>query len=114
MIADWWLPGYNSSVQKLTGEETHVWDNFAKDPDAVMRRCSWGDQQWVTEQMPNARTFPPHYFPSYKASRLYEKPAPPEDALAVILHGEPKPHQITEGWVPELWRKGDDNPPAIE
>lgn len=110
ILRDWWLPGYNSSVMRLTGNETHVWDNFAKNPQAVMHRCGWGDQQWVTEQMPGARTFPAHWFPSYKASRLHEKPEPPEDAVAVIHHGRPKPHEITEGWVARYWV---DNPGAI-
>lgn len=102
VINDYWMPGYNTSVMKLTGDEHHVWDNFAPDSAANMRRLYLGDQQWVTEQMPGARTFPPHYFPSYKANKCFE--APPSDAMAVVFHGEPKPCQISTGWVPELWR----------
>lgn len=102
VIKDWWLPGYNSSVMCLTGKEAHVWDNFAKDPNAAMRHCYLGDQQWVTEQLPDAKTFPPHFFPSYKANKCFD--APPSDAIAVIFHGEPKMHQITTGWVPEHWK----------
>lgn len=102
IIADWWLPGFNSSVMMLTGNEGHVWSNFANNPDAVMRRCYMGDQQWVTEQMPDARTFPAGWFPSYKANKCFDEP--PSGALSVVFHGEPKPCQIKSGWVPEYWR----------
>ena len=99
IIRDWWLPGFNSSVMKLTGEEGHVWEDFTAD---AMKRCYMGDQQWITHQMTNARTFPPHWLPSYKANKCQAKA--PDDAIAVIFHGVPKPCQIAEGWVPELWR----------
>lgn len=103
IIKDWWLPGFNSSVMKLTGAEGHVWDNFTSDVDANMRRCYMGDQQWIGEQVPDARTFPKAWFPSYKATPGCQD-AVPADAMACIFHGLPKPCQIAEGWVPELWR----------
>ncbi len=99
IIKDWWLPGFNSSVMKLTGNEGHVWDDFIPED---MPRLRLGDQQWVTEQMSGARTFPRSWFPSYKADKCQAKA--PDGALAVIFHGLPKPCQITEGWVSETWR----------
>jgi hypothetical protein len=97
-LKDWWLPGFNSSVMKLTGNEGHVWNNFTPD---VMRTHYMGDQHWITRQIPKGRTFPAHWFPSYKANNCQD--APPADAMAVIMHGDPKPHHITTGWVPKLW-----------
>lgn len=99
IIRDWWLPGFNSSVMKLTGEEGHVWESFTEE---AMKRFHQGDQQWITHQMTNARTFPKQWFPSWKANKCQE--AAPDDALAVIFHGDPKPADITTGWVPEAWR----------
>jgi hypothetical protein len=98
IIKDAWLPGFNSSVMKLTGNETHVWDEFIPED---MVRFQLGDQQWITEQMPNARTFPTEWLPSYKAHKCFE--GYPASAIAVNFHGEPKPSQIESGWVKDAW-----------
>lgn len=100
VLRDWWLPMFNSSVMKLTGKESHVWDAFALDADQSMRACRYGDQQFVTLALPDARVFPPEYCPSYKADRCQD--APPKGARVVVMHGEPKPHQCG-GWVAEAW-----------
>lgn len=100
IIKDYWLPGFNSSVMKLTGSEGHVFDRFTK-ADMYSGRYL-GDQGWITKQMPDAKTFPLEWFPSYKAGRCQE--AVPDGAMAVVFHGEPKMADITDGWVPELWR----------
>lgn len=104
-IKDWWQPGFNSSVMVLTGDETRVWHNFTPD---VMQRYPGGDQQWIGEWFPpNLKTFPPSWFPSLKANSCWE--GPPEGAMAVILHGEPKPHQCG-GWVRDLWTNTTGRP----
>ena len=96
LIKDWWLPGFNSSVMRLTGNED-LWDKF--DPNA-RAKYYMGDQHFISEMMPDAETFPPEWFPSYKANRCQD--GPPNDAMAVIFHGEPKPSQLG-GWVREKW-----------
>ena len=96
IIKDWWLPGFNSSVMRLTGNED-LWDKF--DPNA-RAKYYMGDQHFISEMMPDAETFPPEWFPSYKANRCQD--GPPNDAMAVIFHGEPKPSQLG-GWVREKW-----------
>ena len=88
---------YNSSVMKLTGKERHVWETFTP---GVMGRMH-GDQDWITECMPNVRTFPPEWFPSFKLDDCV-KGVPPT-ALGCNFHGLPKPHMITAGWVPKAW-----------
>lgn len=98
IIKDYWQMGFNSSVMKLTGNERHVFDDFMR---ADMRRCPQGDQQWITEQMPEGRIFPKEWFPSYKVDHCQEKA--PDGAIACIFHGNPKPHDIASGWVKELW-----------
>lgn len=106
-IKDWWQPGINSSVMKLSGKETHVWENF--DPK-LMRKYRGGDQEYIGQQFPpNLKTFPPNYFPSYKANKCQD--GPPSDALAVIFHGFPKPSQCSAPWVHQAWT-GQSIPPT--
>ena len=97
IIADYWQPMFNSSVMKLAGNEGHVFDLFSKDD---MARCRHGDQQWITERMPKAATFPKSWFPSYKADSCESEP--PAGSLAVVFHGQPKPPDCG-GWVKEQW-----------
>jgi hypothetical protein len=99
VIRNPWLPGYNSSVLKLTGNEGFVWDRFTPGVMASFR----GDQDWLNVAYPNAPTFPPAWFPSWKIAKLFKLDAPPPDAIAVNMHGFPKPAQITHGWVKDYW-----------
>lgn len=96
IIKDWNLPGYNSSVMKLTGDEGKVWAKFRPGIMTMLR----GDQDWLNLVMPNARTFPREWFPSMKADECWD--GPPSGAIAVNFHGFPKPHQC-DGWVKEHW-----------
>lgn len=100
IIKDWWLPGYNSSVMVLTGNEYEVWDEFCPE---TMTEFPQGDQQYISSMLPGAVTFPPNWFLSYKANDCREKP---DMALAVIFHGNPKPHELG-GWVNDTWRAND-------
>lgn len=87
-----------SGIMKLTGNEGHVWDSFTPN---VMNRMR-GDQDWITQCMPEAQTFPKEWFPSFKLDNCVK--GPPEGAMAINFHGLPKMHQITSGWVPDLWK----------
>lgn len=98
IIRDWWLPGFNSSVMVLTGNERDIWYRF--DPEMIPTLIM-GDQQYISQELPDAQTFPPDWFPSYKADDC--KAAAPPGALAVIFHGNPKPHELG-GWVNQAWR----------
>lgn len=99
-IKDWWMPMLNSSVMVLTGQEGHVFDFF--NPHRDISRMWAGDQQWITERVPHARHFPAEWFPSYKANGCQQRF--PSGAIAVIFHGNPKPADIDQGWVPAMWR----------
>jgi hypothetical protein len=43
----------------------------------------------------------PGLFVSYKQIN-----GPPEKASVVVFHGKPRPHEVTTGWVPEVWKVG--------
>jgi hypothetical protein len=96
IIKDWWQDGFNSSVMKLTGNEGHIWKNFRPEFMGMVA----GDQDYITGMMPRAKTFPPEWFPSYKANEC--QAAIPEKAMAVIFHGNPKPPECG-GWVADNW-----------
>lgn len=99
IIEDWWVDGFNSSVMVFTGQEGDIWREFRP---SMMDRLKGGDQQWFTMMRPDARTFPREWFVSAKSFACRD--GVPEGARAVVFHGQPKPGDITTGWVPQMWR----------
>ena len=112
IIQDWHWPTYNSSVMKWKhGEHSEIWDLFG--PEIIDRPSVWltallpegqvngGDQEWITI-CSKWETFKPGEFVSYRDAVAW----PPEGAKAIIFHGAPKPHEVTGGWVPEIWKVG--------
>lgn len=99
IIKDWWLPGFNSSVMVITGKERDIWYRFKPE---MIAELTLGDQQYISQALPKSQTFPPNWFPSYKANDC--KAAAPLGALAVIFHGNPKPSELG-GWVNQAWSR---------
>lgn len=103
IIRDWNQPGYNSSVMVWDhGEHSNVWTTFNHH---CMKELD-GDQDWITVVSYEAEgwtAFPRDWFLSYRAHAL---DYPPRNCKAVIFHGAPKPHEVTEGWVPQVWKLG--------
>lgn len=100
IIKDWHWDCFNSSVMVWDhGEHRQVWDRF--DPTDIPRNI--GDQEWITQQAPDFPLLPKAWCVSY---RSHAKAFPPEGAKVVCFHGEPKPHRIGEGWVPQFWKVG--------
>lgn len=96
IAADWLQGGYNSSVMVWdNGEHRDIWNKFK--PDTAGR--FHGDQDWITE-LGGWDYLPTDWVVSY---RLHAQEWPPEKAKVVAFHGQPKPHEITTGWVPEMW-----------
>lgn len=92
---DWMQGGYNSSVMVWdAGEHTDAWIG-AEVPWAHLH----GDQDWLTE-LGGWDYLPPDWIVSY---RIHAQTWPPQSAIVVAFHGWPKPHEITTGWVPEMW-----------
>lgn len=116
VIADWHWPTYNSSVMVWNhGERSELWTSFR--PDRMHRlgslvparalpagQVNGGDQEFITEAAEALHdpwpTFPPEWFVSYRNAHAW----PPEGCKAVIFHGQPKPSEIIEGWVPNVWK----------
>lgn len=90
-IADYQYPlRLNSSVMAWdAGVADHLYTYFTPD---VMNRLH-GDQNWITERMPDAVRFPKRWCPSYKAHVLPTGEIP-KDARVIVYHGQPKPWEI--------------------
>jgi hypothetical protein len=96
IAADWLQGGYNSSVMCWdAGEYRDVWEKY----DAGVPDVFHGDQDWLTLRG-GWKYLPPDWIVSY---RLHATEWPPESAIVVAFHGEPKPHEVTTGWVPDMW-----------
>lgn len=99
IAADWLQGGYNSSVMVWDhGEHNEAWQKIK--PSDIARLH--GDQDWLTE-LGGWNYLPADWIVSY---RLHATEWPPEGAMIVAFHGQPKPHEVTEGWVPEMWSMG--------
>ena len=107
---------YNSSVFRFElNALTHVWDNFQCDQAAIVRRLH-GDQDWIVEQVKDAKLWPRSWVSSYKYDcasrirpsldkvgawlrmtplhRLWKPSVPPTEARVVMFHGQPKPADV--------------------
>ena len=70
-----------------------------------------GDQEWI-EHYESVDGNPPFLrlqdlfpgrFRSYKVDCRYSIP---KNTSVVFFHGNPRPHEVTTGWVPEVWKVG--------
>ena len=115
IIKEWLVKGFNSSVFLLEiGKYTHVWDNYKKRLETDQRpgrvkgqiRGYNGDQDWITEQIPNPPyTWPMEWVPSYKYCC---QKGLPEGSKIIIFHGNPNPPDAILGWKrwgPSPWIK---------
>ncbi len=90
-IKDWIRPTINSSVMSWdAGKVDHLFTEFN---ESVMDRLK-GDQDWISEQMPDAKTFPPDWCVSYTKSVKKFNAVPPS-AKIVVFHGFPKPWELS-------------------
>lgn len=92
----WTTPTYGSGVMVWdVGEHAEIFELYDKHVPARFR----GDQDWLTalggwDALPRELNY------SY---RYHAKRAVPDGAVTVSFHGRPKPHEITDGWVPQAW-----------
>jgi hypothetical protein len=98
-LADWgWTRNdYGSGVMVWdAGEHEEIYTRFDGTVPARFR----GDQDWMTH-LGGWAALPKGLNVSY---RYHAKESPPAGAVTVSMHGRPKCHEITRGWVPEAWR----------
>jgi hypothetical protein len=110
----------NSSTMWFNVSEfSYVWDQFLKDGAISVAHKYPGDQDYITQviNFNRRRHFEDKYFESYRWQCLdggydfhYRKFKAPGtgvkiagDTCAVIFHGKPKPHEVTDPEIVKLW-----------
>lgn len=92
----WKTPTYGSGVMVWdAGEHAEI---YAQYDDTIPARFR-GDQDWLTH-LGGWAALPPWLNCSY---RYHARKALPPGAVTVSFHGSPKPHEVTQGWVPQEW-----------
>ena len=101
---------WNSSVFLYDiGKLSFVWDNFSK---GQANKMSGGDQIWITQQIPDATTWPELWCRSFKYECI--KDGVPDGCKIVIFHGQPNPPDALTGkvlrypaapWIADYWKE---------
>ena len=86
---------FNSSVMAWDAEQDSINELFTEFNPSIMDRLN-GDQDWISEQLPNVTTFPKDWCVSYKVRRFLKLRTMPKDARVVCYHGKPKPFDMPD------------------
>lgn len=103
IIKDWHYDSYNSSVMVWTaGNHREVWEKFSYSlvnrPPSGYAGPIWTDQDWIYI-VGGWNTFPDGWCVSYKSHALN---GVPKSSMVVVFHGNPKPHEVADSWVPKI------------
>ncbi len=107
-LRDFYRPtGLQNSVMAWEADaENDIWLKYvdAGKPTQFSFNSGEGDHVFIESIRPETKRLQrlfPGMFASYKADRLENNP--PAKASVVIFHGKPKPIDVIDGWVPEVW-----------
>lgn len=84
------------------GRYTGIWESWV---NAGRPDIPGGDQVWIETctEADRLQDLYPGRLRSYKVDCRY---GIPKNTSVVFFHGLPRPHEVTEGWVPEVWKVG--------
>jgi hypothetical protein len=106
ILRDFYRPsGMQSSVMLWSsGEQREIWQSYTE--AGWPMRDPGGDQAWIERHACEGKirflqTLFPEMFVSYKQIK-----GAPDRASVVVFHGKPRPHEVTTGWVPQVWKIG--------
>lgn len=104
-LADFLRPGELQSAVMTwrAGECDDIWRRWLAEDQP---RMAGGDQSFIWRCKPQFIRLQakfPHRFQSYKLKCRY---GIPPGTSVVCFHGEPRPHQVNEGWVTAVWKVG--------
>lgn len=106
------LDGYQSSVMSwCSGICNHLWEKYKI---ANYPSIEGGDQAWIERHVFDADIWQelyPDCFVSYKVSC---KQTIPKNAKIVVFHGNPRPHEVLDGWVSKIWKMGGGSSLELE
>lgn len=94
----WTKNCYGSGVMAWDGgEHPEIWDKYTSEAPHTFE----GDQNYIQHVSEWPALPVPPTLCSY---RYHAKKTPPKGSVVCSMHGSPKPHEITDGWVPDFWR----------
>lgn len=102
--------GYGSALFMFKHNTmSHVYTDFERNSEEIIEdydKRSEGDQHYLEKVLPYVMFWPKEWVISYKNTkdRAQTLDVLPEEAKVLCFHGPPKPHEISEEWVEELWR----------
>ncbi len=103
ILRDFFRPdGYGSGVMAWEANTyCHIWDDYeaASFPD-----IEGGDQIWIEPRVPDADRIQ-DLFPGLVCSYKVERGRMPEASIC-CFHGLPRPHEVDDDWVRQMWRVG--------
>lgn len=110
----------NSSVMGWTNDDyAWLYDDFIKNMQVIIRKHR-GDQDYINEKITQRSYFPKNWAMSYRweiwrgghkdgrTSQYHLDDSVsviPEDCKMIVFHGTPKPHEMTERKLADLWSR---------
>lgn len=96
--------GQQSAVMRWRGDHSYIWEGWML---AGRPLLEGGDQAWIERVFPDAKRLQdlyPERFCSYKRDAIDWIPS--KNTSVVCFHGRPRPHEVTDRWVPQVWKLG--------
>ena len=96
--------GLQSSVMAWeAGMYTHLYNCWilAGRPD-----LPGGDQEWVERHIKSPVILQEAFPDKLRSYKVDCRASIPRGCSVVFFHGNPRPHEVTTGWVPEVWKIG--------
>lgn len=94
---------FGSALMSWHGDVSEIWDKYNYEGRPLLDN---GDQQFIEScgiQADRIQDTTSGIY-SYKVDRQDRWPHP--DSKIICFHGKPRPHEVSGGWVPLIWRKG--------
>lgn len=135
MLTDFWRPAnLMSSIMFIPhAAKAAVWSAFFRQPRYYINHCKkpdcWGDQGFLQLVLGNTSRWQdvfPDWFVSYKTHVVKYGESPwankrhsigdgslPADARVVVFHGNPRPRQVNEPWLPGGAQRGTFDLPKV-
>lgn len=108
ILRDFYMPsrGAPGVILWRSGFGSQIWLEWEAQgrPENPLGDLGWIenlDQGRFTKHLDRLQDHFPDMFVSYKASGRVA----PDKAHVVCFHGIPRPHQVTDGWVPSVWKR---------
>lgn len=105
---------YNSGVMlwEADFDDGVIWDNYEK--AGFPYDLSDGDQEWIKRNYKDADLFQDIYPMQVCSYKVSAQNMFPKGTKIVCFHGLPRPHDVSLGWVPEVWKIGGGTAVELE